>query len=57
MERRNHMMTDSPDDNCGPVNIAKFKCSIGGDQTDMYPKFVEAARAYIKQRGLSKWDR
>lgn len=51
--RENKMLTDSPDDNCGPIKVAKFQCYITGDQKKDYPEFVEAAEKLIKSRGAN----
>ena len=55
VRRENKMLTKSPDDHQGPIQISKFVCSIAGDQAKEYPEFVEAARKFIKQRGCAKW--
>lgn len=52
--RENKMLTDSPDDNCGPISTAIFKARVGGDQANMYPEFVEAANEYIKEKYVYK---
>lgn len=54
VERKNQMLTDSPDDNCGPVQSAKFKCYIGGDQAKDYEEFVLFANHEINKRGMDK---
>ena len=53
VERTNMNLTDSPDDNCGPIQFSKFKCYISGDQKDDYTGFVVAAEKYIRERGYN----
>lgn len=48
--RENKMLTDSPDDNQGPIEVAKFQCYITGDQKKDYPEFVTAVEGLIRRR-------
>lgn len=54
VERKNIILTNSPDDICGPVKTVKFKCRVGGDQAKDYPEFVQAANSYINSRRAYK---
>lgn len=56
VRRANRMLTKSPDDNQGPIQISRFVCSIGGDQAKDYPEFVEKARKFLKERGVCRHD-